>query len=97
MKPRGIADLQARIVEGPIVREWVERAACAGVDPELFFPSERGQKSVDQSRAARKVCAVCPVRQECLDYAVENREQWGIFGGMNRDERRAYAKSRRVA
>jgi len=54
------------------------------VDPELFFPGKGGSNI-----PAKQVCAVCTVRQECLDYAVANFEQHGIWGGLTRDERRS--------
>ena len=63
---------------------WREQAACRGADLEVFFP-ERGE-SADP---ARQVCAACPVRQPCLDYAVTNRIVHGIWGGLTGRERRA--------
>lgn len=81
-----------RLVDGPIVREWIDRAACVGADPEIFF-LPRGRNATE----AHRICAGCPVRQECLDEAIENREQYGIWGGLDRDERRAYARARRRA
>jgi hypothetical protein len=62
---------------------WRERAACCGTDLDLFFP-ERGQSA----GCARQVCARCPVRQPCLDYALSNRIASGIWGGLTERERR---------
>lgn len=81
-----------RLVIGPIQEDWIEHGSCVGAPAEVFFPP-RGSNGV----AARKICAGCPVRQECLDYAIENREQWGIWGGMDLDQRLAEARARRVA
>jgi WhiB family redox-sensing transcriptional regulator len=63
---------------------WRELAACRGTDLSLFFPSR-----VESAGAARRVCAQCPVRQPCLDYALSNRISYGIWGGLTERERRA--------
>jgi WhiB family redox-sensing transcriptional regulator len=63
---------------------WRELAACRGIDLEVFFP-ERGESA----EPARRVCAACPVRQACLDYAISNRITHGIWGGLTERERRA--------
>ena len=62
---------------------WRELAACRSFDLEVFFP-ERGESA----EPARLVCAACPVRQPCLDYAVKIREPHGIWGGLNELERK---------
>jgi len=64
-------------------RPWVERALCAQVDGDLFYP-DKGSSS----RAAKAVCARCPVRQECLEWALRTREPFGVLGGMTEAERR---------
>ena len=63
---------------------WRELAACRGADLDLFFPG-RGESA----RPARQVCAACPVRQPCLDYAITNAITYGIWGGLTERERRA--------
>jgi WhiB family redox-sensing transcriptional regulator len=63
---------------------WRELAACRGTDLEVFFP-ERGESA----GPARQVCAACPVRQPCLDYAITNQITHGIWGGLTERERRA--------
>jgi WhiB family redox-sensing transcriptional regulator len=69
--------------------DWQLRAACAeGVDPEIFFP-ERGQSA----NRARAICATCMVREACLEYALANREEYGIFGGTSAKERRKLARA----
>lgn len=62
---------------------WRQLAACCGVDLDVFFP-ERGQTA----GPARQVCAACPVRQPCLEYALSNRITHGIWGGLTERERR---------
>jgi WhiB family transcriptional regulator, redox-sensing transcriptional regulator len=64
-------------------QRWQERALCAQVDPELFFPEKGGS-----TRDAKNICAQCEVRDECLGDALENDERFGIWGGMSERERR---------
>ena len=62
---------------------WQDRALCAQTDPEAFFPEKGGS-----TREAKKVCRSCEVRAECLDYALEHDERFGIWGGLSERERR---------
>jgi WhiB family transcriptional regulator, redox-sensing transcriptional regulator len=62
---------------------WRQQAACRGVDLDLFYP-KRGESA----GPARQVCAQCPVRQACLEYALSNRIASGIWGGLTERERR---------
>ncbi|MFQ5947741.1 MAG: WhiB family transcriptional regulator [Acidimicrobiia bacterium] len=64
-------------------RPWVELAACRGVDPGLFFPGQQGD-----SGPALAICATCPVRVQCLEWALEVREPYGIWGGTTERQRR---------
>ncbi|NGN63873.1 WhiB family transcriptional regulator [Streptomyces sp. A7024] len=59
-------------------------AACAEVDPELFFPEPGDWRS---SHLAKGICAVCPVKDLCLAGALERNEHFGIFGGLSPKER----------
>ena len=63
--------------------EWMADGLCAQVDPELFFP-EKG----DQAREAKRLCAGCDVRAECLAHALAHREAHGVWGGCSERERR---------
>ncbi len=69
--------------------EWQTHARCAEVDPEIFFPERGGS-----SKAARAVCSECKVKTECLEYALNNKEQFGIWGGTSERERRRLRKER---
>ena len=62
---------------------WQDRALCAQTDPEAFFPEKGGS-----TREAKKVCRGCEVRVECLEYALEHDERFGIWGGLSERERR---------
>lgn len=70
-------------------RDWQERGLCAQTDPEAFFP-EHGASTKD----AKKVCALCEVRTECLAYALERREA-GVWGGLTERERRHFRAEQR--
>lgn len=63
--------------------EWMRAGLCAQTDPEEFYP-DKGQNT----GAARAVCAVCPVRTECLAYALDHGERHGVWGGHSERERR---------
>lgn len=73
--------------------EWTERAACRTEDPELFFPPGDGPGSrehIDRYLPSTiAICMACPVRPECLTYAVNTGEQFGLWGGKTPKQRRA--------
>jgi Transcription factor WhiB len=75
--------------------EWAEDVACAELELDvvdsMFFPS-RGQSG----KAPRALCATCPVRAECLDYAVVAGEEFGIWGGSSERERRRLKRCRNI-
>lgn len=64
--------------------DWTERALCAQTDPDAFFP-DVGQTT----RHAKRTCAACEVRTECLEYALTHDERFGVWGGYSERERRA--------
>jgi len=70
---------------------WQEKALCAQTDPEAFFPEKGGS-----TREAKRVCLSCDVRSECLEYALENDERFGIWGGLSERERRRMRRSQAV-
>lgn len=63
--------------------DWQDDAVCATTDPDLFFPDIR-----DPARLAKRICNSCPVKQECLDYAIQAGEEFGVWGGTTEIERR---------
>jgi WhiB family redox-sensing transcriptional regulator len=70
---------------------WQWRAACRGEDAGLFFAPnhfETKDEKHTRERRAKSLCAGCPVKIECLDYAIRTREAHGIWGGLNELERR---------
>ncbi len=62
--------------------DWTLDALCAQTDPEAFFPEKGGS-----TREAKRVCATCEVREECLEYALANDERFGIWGGLTPTQR----------
>lgn len=70
---------------------WMHHAACAGEDPDQFFPDEEGKSS---AKAARKVCATCPVAAQCAEFGVRNSE-YGIWGGLTDKQRADVRRNRR--
>lgn len=68
---------------------WMARASCRGMDPDLFFPA-RGESPQD----AIAVCATCPVRRHCLDYALATGMKHGIWGGTSELQRRRLRRNR---
>ncbi|MDZ7674285.1 MAG: WhiB family transcriptional regulator [Acidimicrobiales bacterium] len=76
----------------PEIQAWQEYSNCLGVDPDLFFP-ERGAST----KEAKAVCKGCVVREECLEYALQNGEKFGIWGGMSERERRRIRRARAQA
>ncbi len=75
----------------PIELVWMSRGSCRNYPPGAFFPSDG--VGVD---AARRICADCPVKVDCLEYALENRIEHGVWGGASERERRRILKRRRA-
>jgi WhiB family redox-sensing transcriptional regulator len=75
---------------------WQENAACRGEDMVLFFgvDGERQPEREEREKRAKAVCMRCPVRAECLDYAVSRPEASGTWGGLDPDERHAERRRR---
>lgn len=82
MKPAPTPDRPPLAALLGLVEPWHADATCAGTDPDLWFPT-RGEETAE----AKQICAGCPVREPCLEYALRKNEQWGIWGGMSRRER----------
>lgn len=70
-------------------QDWRDRAACRGEDTDLFFP-DRGQ----DTKAAKEICGRCPVRLDCLRYALAEGIKHGVWGGASERARRRMRKRR---
>lgn len=73
---------------------WQTRARCRGIDPDLFFP---GRDDIVEAELAKAVCIGCPVRDECLEYALDNGIREGVWGGVGERSRRLMRRRRRLA
>lgn len=69
---------------------WRQRAACRGVEPEVFYPL-----TDEEADDAKAICFSCTVRERCLDWALANRERDGVWGGATERERRRMIRQRR--
>ncbi len=63
--------------------DWQDRAACFGVDPDVFFPI-----SEEEAGPALAFCGACRIREECLSWALKNSERYGVWGGLTEQQRR---------
>lgn len=70
---------------------WREDALCRQVDPDLFMPEVGGSTT-----EARRTCMACEVRRQCLDYAVDTAQHWGVWGGLGQQELRRLIRARRA-
>jgi len=71
--------------------EWMSNGKCKTTDPEMFFPSD-GLGVIK----AQRICAKCPVSEQCLEYALDNHIDHGVWGGKSERERRRILRARRV-
>ncbi|MEO9223369.1 MAG: WhiB family transcriptional regulator [Acidimicrobiales bacterium] len=73
---------------------WRKHAACSGLDPAIFYPNSEYEEEAEPAKA---VCEACPVRKDCLEYALDVREKDGVWGGATEKERRRIIRQRRRA
>ena len=69
---------------------WRQHGACRGTDPDIFYPV-----ADEEAEEAKAICATCPVREPCLEYALATRERDGVWGGATERERRRMIRQRR--
>jgi WhiB family redox-sensing transcriptional regulator len=79
------ATIEVLTLDAPVLEErpWAVYSACRDADPEVFFASTRADE-----RDALAVCDTCAVADQCLEFAIETRERFGVWGGTNERERR---------
>ncbi|PSJ27818.1 WhiB family transcriptional regulator [Streptosporangium nondiastaticum] len=73
--------------------DWRQYAACLHEDPELFFPVGSRGPAVVQTEDAKSVCRRCPVREDCLRWALDSGQESGVWGGTSEAERRALRRA----
>lgn len=80
-------------------KNWKDRSSCTQEINHYFFPSngisERKWERIEREAVAKRICGTCPVIQQCLEYALANREPIGIWGGLNEKERTQIIKLRK--
>lgn len=72
------------------MQNWQRNASCVGIDSSIFYPP-----TDEESGRAKAVCAECPVRQDCLEFAITVREKEGVWGGATAVERQRLVRRRR--
>ncbi len=81
--------------------DWRSKAACLSVDPELFFPIGNTGPAIAQAAEVKAVCHSCAVEATCLQWAIDNNQDSGVWGGMSEEERRSLkrraARARRAS
>jgi WhiB family redox-sensing transcriptional regulator len=74
------------------IPEWMSRGICAQVGGDEWFPEKGGT-----TKRAKLICSRCPVQAECLQYALDEDIDWGVWGGASREERQFMRRERRTA
>jgi WhiB family transcriptional regulator, redox-sensing transcriptional regulator len=77
---------------GTMELDWTALGKCKDMDPAIFFPSD-GMGV----QAAQRICADCPVKVTCLEYALADRVDHGVWGGTSERERRRILRQRRLS
>ena len=80
--------------------DWQLRAACRGPHASVFFPPprfERKHERLAREAAAKAICEMCPVKDDCLEYALDIREPHGIWGALTETERRSLLAEREAS
>jgi WhiB family redox-sensing transcriptional regulator len=75
---------------------WLDNAGCRGLDTELFFPAGPKGPGRRQADEAKAVCKTCPVRRQCGSWALATAQEYGIWGGMDEEERVRARRRRRL-
>ncbi|MEV3895393.1 WhiB family transcriptional regulator [Streptomyces anulatus] len=79
-------------------RNWRDDAKCIGTETELFFPvSSKGTPAKFQAMHMKELCRRCPVREQCLTHALTYREDYGVWGGLDEEERTELLRDARRA
>lgn len=83
-------------------RAWMQKGACRGVPSDVFYPDEDDPGNAARVHIARRVCngdpelgrSPCPVKEECLEWALLHNEKLGVWGGCSERERRRIKRKR---
>lgn len=77
--------------------DWRAAGACLAADPDLFFPVAVGSAAGPQTSRALRICEGCPVKRQCLEFAIRTGEAEGIWGGTTPEERIRVLRGRGTA
>jgi len=75
---------------------WREAGSCRESDSNLFFSLGKGLAARQQAERAKQVCHTCPSQDPCLAFALDTRQELGVWGGTSPDERRLILRARRA-
>lgn len=81
----------------PTDSNWRARAACLSCPPDLFFPGDRSQVAIERMERAKAICRDCAVKGECLKFALDTFQEYGIWGGTDEKERQRIRRKQRLA
>lgn len=81
-----------RAVSVPPRPAWMDEAVCAGIGSDWWYPQTRQDGASTFADRAKRICATCPVQVECLEYALDIRDAYGIWGGLTAAERRKISR-----
>jgi WhiB family redox-sensing transcriptional regulator len=79
-----LIDMLDTLTQAAAATSWMDGALCAQADPEQWFPNPG-----EHSRAAKAICGGCPIRERCLEYALAEEIEFGVWGGLTATERAA--------
>lgn len=77
--------------------DWRHRAACLAEDPELFFPVGDSDQARAQAEDAKQICRTCPAIERCVQWAIENRVETGVWGGLDENQLRNIRRHRNAS
>jgi WhiB family redox-sensing transcriptional regulator len=72
---------------------WRRQASCRTLDPSLFFPSGSSGTEAQDAASAKAICSTCPVAAPCLEFALTTNQEYGVWGGLDEEERREIRRS----
>jgi WhiB family redox-sensing transcriptional regulator len=79
------------------VNDWRNAARCREIDPELFFPVGESVDAHMQAETAKAICRTCPVTEACAQWAIDNRMDSGVWGGLDETQLRNIRRHRNPA
>ena len=77
--------------------DWRQQAACRLMPAEMFFPVGTSGMAIEEATAAKAVCGQCEVTEPCLTFALDSRQEFGVWGGKDEEERREMVRRAKAA